>query len=93
MHENSLVSTVLREGEAIKAREEEFLRAKDLFYRFTNKDPLGRYELNQVMLLANPTLEAAFAREFCALAEAYSLSTATDVIRYPGSEEEVRKSS
>lgn len=83
-------STVLLEGEKHKAREQEWLRAKDLFYRFTAKDTLSHYELDKVQVIVNERLEKAFAMEYFKLIEKYSLSSEPEVLKLPGSPDEVR---
>ena len=82
--------TVLREGEIFKSREQEFLRAKDFFYRFTAKDSLSMYELDQIILLSNEELERVFAREYFAFIEKYSHSGVPDVFKLPGTDDDVR---
>lgn len=66
------------------------MRAKDLFYRFTGRDPLSLYELDKVVFFVNDKLERSFAREYMEMIEKYSRISVPDSPKLSGSEEEVR---
>lgn len=52
-------------GEADMHREAEYLRAKDLFYKFTSRDKFANYELERVVVLQNNVIGACKSAATC----------------------------
>lgn len=76
-------------NESEQVREAEYLRAKDLFYKFTARDKLANYELERVVLLQNDRIELTFAASLARLLERNMRVSTPDETRMHGTEEDM----